>query len=170
MSETTTVPTPADVAPQPPAVDQDATTESRPRPTETVDFWKEKAREQEKRAKENADAAKRLAEIEAASKTAEEKAAERLAEAERRAAELEAKAIVAEIAASTNIPADILAGPRDRTPEAVQEFADRLSAFLDERGKPRTPRPNPAQSDPAQPLALNGDGIENALRAKLGIR
>ena len=146
----------------------DATADQKP--TETVEFWKDKAREQEKRAKENADAARRLAEIEAASKTAEEKAAERLAEAERRAAELEAKATIAEIAASTSIPADILAGPRDRTPEAVQEFADRLSGFLDERGKPRTPRPNPAQSDPAQPLALNGDGIENALRAKLGIR
>lgn len=167
MSETTTIPTPADVAPQPPAVDQRDTPEPVRKPTETVDFWKEKAREQEKRAKENADAAKRLAEIEAASKTAEEKAAERLAEAERRAADLEAKATIAEIAASTSIPADILAGPRDRTPEAVQEFADRLSGFLDERGKPRTPRPDPVQGQ--KTLALNGDGIEAALRAKLGI-
>ena len=170
MSETTTIPTPADVAPQPPAVDQAATTESRPKPSETVDFWREKAREQEKRAKENADAARRLAEIEAASKTAEEKAAERLAEAERRAAELEAKATVAEIAAEKSIPADFLAGPRDRSREAVEEFADRLANFLEERAKPRTPRPNPAQGGGSQDLALNGDGIESALRAKLNIR
>ena len=35
-----------------------------PKPTETVDFWKAKAREQEKRAKANADAATKLKEIE----------------------------------------------------------------------------------------------------------
>lgn len=52
------------------------------KPTETVDFWKQKAREQEKRAKENADAAKRLAEIEDAQKSESEKAAERIAKAE----------------------------------------------------------------------------------------
>lgn len=165
MSETTTIPTPADVAPQQPAVEP-ASTE--PKPTETVDFWKQKAREQETRAKANADAAKRLAEIEEASKTAEQKNAERLAALERENAELAAMATITKIAANSNIPADILAGPRDRTPEAVQEFADRLSSFLDERGKPRTPRPNPAQGDPAQPLALNdSDGLTRAVLAKV---
>ena len=53
-----------------------------PKPTETVDFWKQKAREQEKRAKENADAAKRLAEIEEAQKSEAEKVADRIAKAE----------------------------------------------------------------------------------------
>ena len=48
-------------------VEQTSTTEqavTEPKPTETVEFWKAKAREQEKRAKDNAAAATRLAEIE----------------------------------------------------------------------------------------------------------
>lgn len=52
------------------------------KPTETVDFWKTKAREQEKRAKDNATAAQRLAEIEDAQKTEAEKTAERIAKAD----------------------------------------------------------------------------------------
>lgn len=60
----------------------EATTEQQTKPTETVDFWKQKAREQEKRAKENADAAKRLGEIEDAQKSGSEKVADRIAKAE----------------------------------------------------------------------------------------
>jgi hypothetical protein len=61
------------------------------KPTETVDFWKAKAREQEKRAKDNAAAAKRLAELEDAQKTEAERAAERIAKAEAEVAALPAK-------------------------------------------------------------------------------
>lgn len=61
------------------------------KPTETVDFWKQKAREQEKRAKDNADAAKRLAEIEDAQKSESEKVAERLAKADAEVATVPAK-------------------------------------------------------------------------------
>ncbi|MGZ5422628.1 MAG: hypothetical protein ACXWDF_10690 [Aeromicrobium sp.] len=61
-------------------------TEQQTKPTETVDFWKQKAREQEKRAKENADAAKRLGEIEEAQKSESEKVADRIAKAEAEAA------------------------------------------------------------------------------------
>jgi predicted phage tail protein len=62
-----------------------------PKPSETVDFWKGKAREQEKRAKENADAAKRLAEIEDAQKTEAEKTADRIAKADAEVASVPAK-------------------------------------------------------------------------------
>jgi predicted phage tail protein len=66
------------------ATETGATTEQeqQTKPTETVDFWKQKAREQEKRAKENADAARRLGEIEDAQKSEAEKAADRIAKAE----------------------------------------------------------------------------------------
>lgn len=67
-----------------------------PKPTETVDFWKQKAREQEKRAKENADAAKQLSEIRESQKTEAEKAAERVSKAE------------AEVAAVPTKVADVL--------------------------------------------------------------
>lgn len=61
------------------------------KPTETVDFWKAKAREQEKRAKDNADAARRLAEIEDAQKSEAEKTADRIAKAEAEVAAVPAK-------------------------------------------------------------------------------
>jgi hypothetical protein len=53
-----------------------------PKPTETVEFWKQKARDQEKRAKENAEAAKRLAEIEESQKSEAEKSADRIKQLE----------------------------------------------------------------------------------------
>jgi len=61
------------------------------KPSETVDFWKQKAREQEKRAKENAEAAKRLSEIEDAQKSESEKAADRIAKAQAEVASIPSK-------------------------------------------------------------------------------
>lgn len=61
------------------------------KPTETVDFWKQKAREQEKRAKDNATAAQRLAEIEDAQKTEAEKSADRIAKADAEVASVPGK-------------------------------------------------------------------------------
>ncbi len=69
----------------------EATTEQQTKPTETVDFWKQKAREQEKRAKDNATAAKRLADIEDAQKSESEKVAERLAKADAEVATVPSK-------------------------------------------------------------------------------
>lgn len=68
-----------------------ASTEQPMQPAETVEHWKEKARLQEKRAKENASAAKRLTELEEAQKTEAEKAAERIAAAEAEVALVPAK-------------------------------------------------------------------------------
>lgn len=61
------------------------------KPTETVDFWKNKSREQEKRAKENAAAAKELAEIREAQKSESEKVADRIAKAEAEVASVPSK-------------------------------------------------------------------------------
>lgn len=65
--------------------------EQQQKPTETVEFWKQKAREQEKRAKDNAAAAKKLTELEDAQKTESEKAADRIAKAEAEAAAVPSK-------------------------------------------------------------------------------
>lgn len=62
-----------------------------PKPTDTVEFWKQKAREQEKRAKDNAGAAKELAEIREAQKSDAEKANDRVAKAEAEAASVPSK-------------------------------------------------------------------------------
>ena len=65
--------------------------ESETNPTETVEFWKQKAREQEKRAKDNSAAAKRLNELEEAQKSDAEKFADRIAQAEAEASSVPAK-------------------------------------------------------------------------------
>lgn len=96
-------------------------------------------------AKTNAKAAEKLAEIEAANQTEAEKQAARLAEAEERAKALEVKAARAEVASTTGIPANILAGPEDGTPEALAAFADLVIAYTEQTGKPRPPKPDPNQ-------------------------
>ncbi len=77
------------------ATEPTADTEQQQKPTETVDFWKQKAREQEKRAKDNADAAKRLGEIQDAQKSETEKVADRIAKAEAEVASVPARVAVA---------------------------------------------------------------------------
>lgn len=135
--------------------------------------WKAEARKHEQRAKENLakakaneTAAQRLAEIEAANKTEAERAAERLEAAEKRAAELELKATRAEVAAAKGIPAALLSGS---TQEELEASADALIAFRGEQASTdRTTLVIPAEGgSPVQ--ALNGDGLESALKSALGI-
>lgn len=85
MSEqpTPTTEAPATEAPKPAPPEQPAEQPSDPKPTETVEFWKQKAREQEARAKSNADAARRLADLEESQKSEAQKIADRAAAAER---------------------------------------------------------------------------------------
>lgn len=106
-----------------------------PKPTETVDFWKTKAREQEKRAKENADARKRLDEFEEAQKTETQKAADRLREAEEKAQSLEFRATVAEVASASGVPVSLLSGPAERTADGIKAYADDLQKWAGERKK-----------------------------------
>ena len=76
------------------ATEAEATTEqqqSEANPAETVDHWREIARKQEKRAKENAAAAQRLAELEDAQKSESEKVADRIAKAEAEVASVPTK-------------------------------------------------------------------------------
>ena len=129
------------------------TEQQQPKPTETVDFWKQKAREQEKRAKENAKAAERLSEIEQSQKSEAEKAAERVREAEERAQALEFRATVGEIASDAGIPARLLAGPEERTAESVKEHAKALSDWA--KGVKQTNNVVPREGNNPKP---NGGG------------
>lgn len=149
--------------------DQSSETDTpKPKPTETVEFWKAKARDQEKRAKANADAAQRYAELEEAKKSDEQKAAERVAAAEARALELEARANRGEVAGETGVPLDILSGPADSSVESLAEFAEKVIEYAGRSGAPRVPKVDPNQGR-GNPVALNGDGLESAIRNKLGI-
>lgn len=74
----------------------------------------------------------RLKEYEDRDKSEEEKTQERVAAAERRAVELELKAARAEVAATSGVPIEVLAGPKSGSAEDIQAYADSL---IDWRGE-----------------------------------
>ena len=108
-------------------------------PTPPEVDWKAKARDWEKRAKENKAAADKLAELEESQKSEAQKLADRLAAAEQRATQAEAKAERSRIAAEKGVPAELLVGD---TAEALESFADALVAFRGEA--PKRPAAPPA--------------------------
>jgi membrane protein involved in colicin uptake len=101
-----------------------------PKPTETVDFWKQKAREQENRAKSNAEAARRLAEIEDSQKTEQQRLADRQAQIERERDEARAEGLRYKAAATHGISEDYfdLLGTGDE--ETISTRAERVGALL----------------------------------------
>lgn len=130
MSEQTAEVTATETA----ATEQPAETETKP--TETVDFWKAKAREQEKRAKDNAGAAKRLAEIEESQKSEAQKAADRLRQIEAERDEARREALRFKVASKYGIgdeDADLFLTASDE--ETLTKQAERLSARTDDRKK-----------------------------------
>lgn len=150
------------------AAAEESTEEPAKKPTETVEFWKSKAREQEKRAKENATAAKRLAELEEAQKSEIQKAIERAEAAEGTLATLQAaqqisdwKSDITKLPKYEGVSPDVLRGT---TYEEIEEHAAQLKALLPE---PRKPGHVPGEGrtvtngtgDPAQQFA---DLIRNA--------
>lgn len=128
-----TEPTPAQPATGDP---QEPTEPTQPKPTETVDYWKQRSRENETKAKANADAAKRLAEIEESQKTEAQKTADRLAAAEKDAANARSEALRLRIASRFQIgdeDADLfLTGDDEAT---LTKQAERLTARETERKK-----------------------------------
>lgn len=123
--------------------------ETETKPTETVEFWKQKAREQEKRAKDNAAAAKKLAELEDAQKSQSEKDADRISKAEAEAASVPQK--VAEALKShlvglhkiSDEDAELFLTATD--PDLLLKQVGRLVAQT-----PQNPLPNPQQGNPSQ--------------------
>jgi hypothetical protein len=122
------------------------------KPTETVDFWKQKAREQEKRAKDNADAAKRLAEIESAQKSEAEKAADAIAEARRDAEQARMETQRYKIATEFELEADDVAAlEHAASEEGMRLIAERLAANKTERKKNGNHVPREGSTSQAQP-------------------
>jgi delta 1-pyrroline-5-carboxylate dehydrogenase len=121
--------------------------ETEQKPTETVEFWKAKAREQEKRAKDNKAAADELAQLRETQKSSEQKAADREAAAIKRAEEAEARALRREIALdpagdgkSAALSAADAALLDDLTDEdAMRRLAARLAANAERKPGNRVP-------------------------------
>lgn len=163
MSDTTAAP--AAAVPAEPAKPAETT------PAQETD-WKAEARKWEARAKENSDAAKRLAEIEEASKTAEQKAAERLAELEATVkgyeAEKQIAAWKAEVAEATGIPAAALAGSSKEELEAHAETLKPLITPTDEKKAAIGPYVPPEGSAPSGALgSTTGDMFAEAVEAAI---
>lgn len=129
------------------ATESEATTEQqeteKPKPTETVDFWKSKAREQEKRAKDNADAAKRLAEIEESQKSEAQKSADRIKQLETEAQDARREALRFKVASEFGIASEraelLLTGSDEET---MRLQAQALKGEADERKKQGNRVPN----------------------------
>ena len=110
----------------------DVTPEPAPNEEPTTDWaaeaakWKELARKNEARAKDNADKAKRFDEIEEASRSDLEKAQAKIAELERTAQEATAAKLRSDIARTKGVPVELLTGSDEETLTAQ---ADTLLAF-----------------------------------------
>lgn len=134
---------------------------------EPVD-WKAEARKWETRAKENTEAAKRLAELEEASKTEEQKRAEQLAELQARVAQYETREQVAkwksEVEATTGVPAAALAGS---TKEEIEAHAATLKPLI-AQSQPARPQPLIVPAEGKTPMALNSSRLEESLKKAVG--
>lgn len=125
-----------------------------PQETATVDWkaeaekWKALSRQNEDRAKANADKAKRFDAIEEQSKSEMQKLLEAKEAAERRAAAAETASLKARIAATKGVDVDLLTGT---TQEEITASADRLLAWR----RPVTPPASTSSADAGQ----RGDNV-----------
>lgn len=135
--------------------------------------WKAKAREWEKRAKANADAATRLAQLEESQKTEAQKLADAVEQHRRDADKARADLVRMQVALRHRIPEDDLDllgdGDEAQIEARAQRLADLRAAADAAAAAPTRPRGDTDQGVRGSTLPLNGDPIENALRSKLGI-
>lgn len=114
------------------------------KPTETVDYWKRMSRENEARAKANADAARRLKEIEDRDLSELQKAQRDREEALARLQEVEREATRNRVALAKGLPAEIASVLSGANEEELAAHADALLAWRGNQAPP-TPRPDPGQ-------------------------
>lgn len=155
-----------------PAVDSVTTTADIPAaPAQGVD-WKAEARKWEARAKENSGAASKLAEIEEANKSEAQKLQEQLASLQERAATAERDRERLAVIAKHGIPVEYHDLVHGTDAESLEASAAKVAALIQTKA--------PAQQDAASfvipdeggspSLALNGDGLESALKNALNIK
>jgi hypothetical protein len=126
--------------------------------------WKALARENEKRAKANADAARKLAEIEDRDKSEQQRANERAEAAEKRAAEAERNALRAQVALAKGLPAKLASRLQGDTEAEMVADADELLAELGDLGTKR-----PANFDGGTRKTADGtDDMNKRIRQAAG--
>lgn len=159
---------------QPAPQEQDSSSNSSTGETETVDYWKSRSRQNEQRAKDNAAAAKRLAEIEDAQKTEAQRSADALAAEKRRADEASREALSLRIATEHHLgpeDAELLAGLPDE--DAMRKLAKRLEAQAAGNGEqsqqPQTPPRVGYGVDHSNTQSSTPPSTDDAARAFFGI-
>lgn len=136
MSETTIDPATVADAPEPPAADEQPNQPVEPATATGSDLaaevakWKELSRKNEQRAKENAAKAKRLDEIEEASKTELQKLLERAEKAEKAAAQALSDKLRAEKSAASGVDVELIHGSTEEEMDAAIEKAKRWADSL----------------------------------------
>ena len=143
------------IDPAAPAVDPPATGEPAPDPAAEVEKWRALARKHEARAKENATAAARLAEIEDAAKSEAQRLAERAEKAERALQDATLRSLRLEVAAEKGVPAALLTGT---TAEELAASADALLEFRGAAPKPPAAPPATGQGAVGKPIGDGGQG------------
>jgi hypothetical protein len=168
MSETTDqapTPTPKDVA--------EATPTERPAeaPEQTIEALRAALAKANAEAKENRIKAKELDGIKQSQMTELEKAQKTAADLQREVEQARAESLRLRIALKHGISDDDAATFLTATDEeTLNRQAERLAALAAaQSGAPATPKPDRTQGGSGAPLALNSDGLEQALRSKLGI-
>ena len=141
---------------------------------ETTD-WREKARLWEKRSKENharlqelEPLAKKAQELEDAAKSDLEKLTEKFNEANARAAALEGEKNRLAVIAKHGIPEEFQDLVQGSDAESLSASAEKVRALIEKTNVQKPGYVVPAEGG-APALALNGDGIESALKNALGI-
>lgn len=134
--------------------------------------WKQYSRQNEDRAKANADAAKRLKEIEDRDLSELQKAQRDLAEVQARAEKAERAALRSQVALDKGIPADLVETLSGATLEELTSHADRLLAWraaATPAASAPTSQPRPDASQGAQALTPEAeiDAAYAPFRARL---
>lgn len=166
MSETTTEGTPA---PTPNTVAEAAAPGrfAGETPEQTIAALRETLAKANAEAKENRLAAKELEEVKKSQMSDLEKAQTSAQEYQKQAETFQREALRWRIAAKHGISDEdaetFLTGTDE---ESLNRQAERLAAL---NTSPMTPKPDRSQGGQGTPAALNSDGLEDALRSKLGI-
>lgn len=139
-------------------------------PAQEID-WKAKARDWEKRAKENKAAADKLAELEEAKKSETQKLQEQLAALQEQNATAERDRARLSVIAKHGIPEEYHDLVHGSDAEALEASAAKVKSLI--TANAQAPEGSASFVIPSEgnspSLALNGDGIESALRKALGI-
>lgn len=155
---------------QPDVSDAETAPEQHPEPkTEPAEKdWKAHAREWEKKAKANSQAAQRLAEIEEAQKTEQQKQHEALQQALTAASQAQIELWRERAARKHGLDDDLMGFLSGESEEEIETKAHTLASKFSSIPKSSGPRPDPTQGQ-SSTIALNDDNLLSDLKTKLGI-